>query len=64
LQHYPTAGEDDIWLPFVHGISPDDEENIPSNIEVIADDGHNKHIRVKGSLAEALAAEFTVDNIA
>jgi len=21
LQHYPTAEEDDIWLPFVHGIS-------------------------------------------
>jgi hypothetical protein len=61
LQHYPTAEEDDIWLPFVHGISPDDEENIPSNIEVIADDGRHKHIRVKGLPTEALATMNEID---
>ena len=64
LQQYPTSEEDDIWLPSVQGINPyADEQDIPSNIEVISDDGfrHN-HIRVKGLSIEALAAMNELDD--
>ena len=63
LDHYPTAEENDIWLPFVQGIDPDADEDIPNNIEVISDDGfRHKHIRVKGMPTEALAAMNELDN--
>lgn len=40
LEHYPTYDESDIYLPFVEGINPDTaDEDVPSNIEVISDDG-------------------------
>ncbi|MGH9983826.1 MAG: hypothetical protein ACRD8W_07715 [Nitrososphaeraceae archaeon] len=57
LQHYPTYGENDIYSPFIEAINPDsDETEIPSNIEIVSDDGHRKHIRVKGLPIEALSA--------
>jgi hypothetical protein len=63
LDHYPTADEDDVWLPFVQGVDPDaDEQDIPRNIEVISDDGRHKHIRVKGLPTEALAAMNELDD--
>ncbi|MGH9986377.1 MAG: hypothetical protein ACRD8W_20735 [Nitrososphaeraceae archaeon] len=63
LEHYHTYEEDDIWLPFVEGINPgaDSEQDIPGNIEVVSDDGHRKHIRVKGLPTEALSAMRELD---
>jgi hypothetical protein len=65
LDHYPTYDEQDTYLPFVEAINPnkaaDDNEYIPSNIEVVSDDGHHKHIRCKGIPAEALAAMEELD---
>ena len=61
LDHYPTAEEGDIFVPFIEGFGPaadddDDDEYVPRNIEVISDNGMHKHIRVKGLSTEALAA--------
>ena len=54
--------ENDPDMIFAEGIDPDaDEDNIPSNIEVISDDGRYKHIRVKGSPVEAMAAMRELD---
>lgn len=62
LQHYPTYDEGDIYSPFIEAINPDaDSEDIPSGIEIVSDDGHNKHIRVKGLPTEALSAMNELD---
>lgn len=62
LSHYPTYEENDIYMPFVQGIDPDaDAGDIPSNIEVVSDDGRHKHIRVKGLPTEALATMNEMD---
>jgi len=48
LDHYPEYDENDPRMIFVEGIEQDADEYTPSNIEVISDDGHHKHIRCKG----------------
>jgi hypothetical protein len=63
LEHYHQLDDDDIFLPFVQGINPDTEENIPSNVEVVSDDGYRKHMRVKGLPVEALSAMRELDRI-
>jgi len=62
LEHYHQLDDDDIYLPFVEGINPDADEDIPSNIEIVSDDGHRKHIRVKGLPTEALSAMNELDD--
>lgn len=62
LEHYHQLDDDDIFMPFVQGVSPDADEDIPSNIEVISDDGRHKHIRIKGLPIEALAAMNELDD--
>ncbi|MGC1133744.1 MAG: hypothetical protein WA941_13040 [Nitrososphaeraceae archaeon] len=60
LDHYPTAEEDDIWLPFVQGISPDQEEDYDQQgVELISSSADNRiqHIRVKGDITKALSAQ-------
>lgn len=61
LEHYHQTDDEDIFMPFVQGIDPDADEYIPSNIEVLSDDGHNKYIRVKGDITKALAAMNEMD---
>lgn len=61
LDHYPTYEENDRYLPFVEGVNPDADEDIPSNIEIISDNGKNVHIKVKGSPTEALAIMNEMD---
>ncbi|MGH9985754.1 MAG: hypothetical protein ACRD8W_17560, partial [Nitrososphaeraceae archaeon] len=62
LEHYHQLDDDDIFMPFVQGVSPDADEDIPSNIEVVSDDGHHKKICVKGLPTEALAAMNELDD--
>jgi hypothetical protein len=63
LEHYHQLDDDDIYLSFVEGVNPDenDEEYVPSNIEIVTDDGHHRHIRVKGDITKALAAMNQMD---
>ena len=62
LDKYPTYGENDIYMSFVQGIDPDEYDSIPRNVEVLRDDSRVKHIRVKGSLVEALKTMNEIDN--
>ena len=62
LEHYHQLDDDDTYLPFVQGVNPDTDEDIPGNVEVLADDGRHKHIRVKGNIAEALSAMNELDD--
>ena len=66
LDHYPTAEEGDIFVPFIEGFGPaaddDDDEYVPRNIEVISANGMHKHIRVKGLPTEALATMNELDD--
>ncbi|MGH9983261.1 MAG: hypothetical protein ACRD8W_04805 [Nitrososphaeraceae archaeon] len=61
LDHYPPYEENDIYLPFVEGVNQDADEDIPSNVEVVSDDGHRKHIRVKGLPMEVLSTMRELD---
>jgi len=63
LQHYPTYEEQDIHSPFIEAINPkaESEEYVPSNVEVVSDDGYHIHIRSKGLPSEALAAMNDMD---
>ena len=63
LQHYPTYEENDIWSPFIEAINADtdSDEDIPSNVVVVSDDRHRKHIRVKGDITKALSAMNEMD---
>lgn len=58
LDKYPIFEDNDIHMPFVQGIDPDEYDSVPGNVEVLRDDCRIKHIHVKGSLVEALAAIF------
>ena len=54
LDHYPEYDENDPSMIFVEGINPNENEEYgPGNVEVISDDGHRKHIRVRGLPSEA-----------
>lgn len=64
LEHYHQLDDEDIHLSFVEGINPDadSEDYVPRNVEVISDNGHHRHIRVKGLPTEALAAMNEMDD--
>ena len=63
LTHYATYDINDPNMVFVEGVAIDEdsEECVPRNVEVVSDDGHHRHIRVKGLPAEALAAMWELD---
>lgn len=49
LDHYPTAEEVDIFVPFIEGFGPasddDDDEYVPRNIEVKSDNAQRLNFR-------------------
>jgi len=60
LDHYPTAEEDDVWLPFIEGINVDQEEDYDQEeVELISSSAHNRiqHLKVKGDITKALSAQ-------
>ena len=60
LDHYPTAEEDDIFVPFIEGINPDQEEDYDQEgVELVSSSYDNRiqHIRVKGDITEALSVQ-------
>jgi len=60
LDHYPTAEEDDIWLPFIESINPDQEEDYDQEgVELVSASHDNRiqHLKVKGDITKALSAQ-------
>jgi len=60
LSHYPTAEEDDIFVPFIEGINPDQEEDYDQEgVSLISSSADNRiqHIKVKGDITKALSAQ-------
>ena len=48
---------------FMQGIYPEEYDNTPGNVEIIRDEGfRNKHIRVRGSPIDAMAAMNRLDD--
>ncbi len=64
LEHYHQLDDEDIYLPFVQGVDPDadSEDYVPSNVEVISDNGRHRHIRVKGDITKAIADMNEMDD--
>lgn len=59
FQYYPTYDLNDSDMVFIQGINPD-EQSIPG-VEILRDDNRVRHIRVRGSLVEAMAALNEMD---
>jgi ribosomal protein L37AE/L43A len=61
LDHYPTTDEDDVWLPFIEGIDPDQEEEDydQQGVELVSSSADNRiqHLKVKGDITKALSAQ-------
>ncbi|MGA7370209.1 MAG: hypothetical protein WBX01_13865 [Nitrososphaeraceae archaeon] len=63
FEYYPTYDDADPNLMFAEGIDLSEQDNIPG-IEIIRDDGFRiRHIRVRGSLVEAMATINEMDGL-
>jgi hypothetical protein len=60
LSYYQTWDEEDPNMVFMEQIDLG-EQNIPRNVEILRDDHRVKHIRIRGSPVEALAAMNELD---
>ena len=62
---YQVNDENDINTIFMQGIDADElgYQSVPKNAEILRDDDRVKHIKVRGSLVEALAAMNEMDGL-
>jgi hypothetical protein len=61
LSYYQTWDEEDPNTVFIESIDLGEQHNIPGNVAILRDDHRVKHIRVKGSPVEAMAAMNQLD---
>ena len=63
FEYYQEYDENDINTIFMQGIDADElgYQSSPKTVEILRDDNRVKHIKVRGSLVEALAAMNEMD---
>jgi len=60
LEHYHQSDEDDIFVPFIEGINPDEQEDYDlEGVELVSSSADNRiqHLKVKGDITKALSAQ-------
>jgi hypothetical protein len=59
LDHYPTAEEDDVWVPFIERINVDQEEDYPDQegVELVSSSHDIRIQHLKGDITKALSAQ-------